>query len=44
MEPTEVGAVIFKILLSIDKNSDVPALEEVDYLVFEYCYNEKKDN
>ena len=41
MEPTEDGAVILKILLPIDKTSDVSAIEEVDYLVSEYCYNDK---
>ena len=41
MEPTENKAVIFKILLPIDKTSDVSALEKVDYLVSKYYYNEK---
>ena len=42
VEPTENGAVILKILLPIDKTSDVRAFEEVDYLVSEYCYNDKR--
>ena len=41
MEPSEEGAVILKILLTNDKKSEGRALEEVDYLVSEYCYNDK---
>ena len=41
LEPTEIGAVVLKITIQIDKTSDNHAFEQVNYLVAEYRY---KDN